>query len=168
SVEPRETGAVHTIGPVERNDVLTDEIVELIRQADTFYISSRTSELSDQPNSGVDVSHRGGRPGFVRVGEDGVLSFPDFSGNRIFNTLGNIADDGRVGMAFPGFASGDLLLLTGRARIIWDGERLEGFEGAQRLVDVEVDEIVLARSALPLAGSLIEQSPKLARTGIWR
>ncbi len=168
SVEPRETGAAQTVGPVERNDALTDEIAELIKQTDTFYISSRTSELSGGSDSGVDVSHRGGRPGFVSVGADGILSFPDFSGNRIFNTLGNIADDGRVGMVFPDFATGDLLLLTGRASIVWDGARLEGFEGAQRLVDVKVDEVVHARSALPLAGSLIEQSPKLARTGVWQ
>ncbi|NNJ75959.1 MAG: flavin-nucleotide-binding protein, partial [Anderseniella sp.] len=88
--------------------------------------------------------------------------------NRLFNTLGNIADDGRVGMLFPDFATGDLLLLTGRASIVWDGERLQGFEGAQRLVDVKVDEVVHARSALSLAGSLIEQSPKLSRTGVWQ
>lgn len=168
SVEPRGTGAGQTVGQVERNNALTGEGVELIEQADTFYISSRTSELSGGSDSGVDVSHRGGRPGFVNVGADGVLSFPDFSGNRLFNTLGNIADDGRVGMSFPDFVTGDLLLLTGRASIVWDGERLEGFEGAQRLVDVNVDEVVHARSALPLAGSLIELSPKLARTGVWQ
>lgn len=168
SVEPRGTGAGHTAGPVERNTTLTGEVVDLIKQADTFYISSRTSQLSGGSDAGVDVSHRGGRPGFVSVGTDGVLSFPDFSGNRLFNTLGNIADDGRVGMAFPDFSTGDLLLLTGRADIVWDGERLDGFEGAQRLVDVKVDEVVHARSALPLAGSLIEQSPKLARTGVWQ
>lgn len=168
SVEPRETGAARTVAKVERHETLTGEAVALIEQTDTFYISSRTSDLSAQSSSGVDVSHRGGRPGFVRVSADGMLSFPDFSGNRLFNTLGNIADDGRVGMAFPDFTTGDLLLLTGRAQIVWDGERLEGFEGAQRLVDVEVDEVVHARSALPLAGSLIEQSPKLARTGVWQ
>ncbi|NNJ77318.1 MAG: hypothetical protein HKP56_19415, partial [Anderseniella sp.] len=79
SVEPRETGVAQVVGPVERNDALTDEIVDLIKQADTFYISSRTSDLSGGSGSGVDVSHRGGRPGFVSVGADGVLSFPDFS-----------------------------------------------------------------------------------------
>lgn len=168
SVEPRGAGLAKNTGPVERSDVLTGQVAEIIGQADTFYISSRTSELSGGSGSGVDVSHRGGRPGFVSVSADGVLSFPDFSGNRLFNTLGNIADDGRVGMVFADFTTGDLLLLTGRAGIVWDGKRLEGFEGAQRLVDVKVDEVVHARSALPLAGSLIEQSPKLARTGVWR
>lgn len=168
SVDPRETGAVQTASETERTASLGGDAVALIEQADTFYIASRTSDMSSRPNSGVDVSHRGGRPGFVSVGEDGVLSFPDFSGNRIFNTLGNIADDGRVGMAFPDFATGDLLLLTGQASIVWEGRRLEGFEGAQRLVDVAVDEVVHARAVLPLGGSLIEQSPKLARTGVWQ
>ncbi len=168
SVKPRGTEPAPSAGKVERCETLTSEAAALIGQADTFYISSRTSEFSARASSGIDVSHRGGRPGFVGVGGDNTLSFPDFSGNRLFNTLGNIADDGRVGMVFPDFETGDLLSLTGRARIVWDGERLESFEGAQRLVDVRVDEMVHARSALPLAGTLMEQSPKLARTGVWQ
>lgn len=152
---------------IERGSVLAAEASALVKQSDTFFISSRTSTFSGNPSTGIDASHRGGRPGFVTVSEHGVLSFPDFSGNRIFNTLGNIVDDGRVGMTFADFDTGDLLLLTGRAEIVWDGERLEGFDGAQRLVDVQVDEMVHARAVLPLAGSLIEQSPKLAGTGIW-
>ena len=167
SIELREIGSAQTVGKIERGETLTSEAVALIEQADTFYVSSRTSQFSANPNSGVDVSQRGGRTGFVRVGTDGVLSFPDFSGNRLFNTLGNFADDGRVGLAFPDFDTGDLLMLTGQARIVWDGERLDGFEGAQRLVDVQVDEMVHAHRVLPLAGTLIEQSPKLARTGVW-
>ncbi|MEO1160812.1 MAG: pyridoxamine 5'-phosphate oxidase family protein [Pseudomonadota bacterium] len=168
SVEPRETGPAGNASKVQRSESLTSEAAALIRQSDTFYISSRTSKFSARPSSGIDVSHRGGRPGFVKADAGNTLSFPDFSGNRLFNTLGNIADDGRVGMVFPDFETGNLLSLTGRARIVWDGKRLQGFEGAQRLVDVQVDEMVHARSLLPLAGGLMEQSPKLVRTGVWR
>ncbi|WP_108883428.1 pyridoxamine 5'-phosphate oxidase family protein [Anderseniella sp. Alg231-50] len=168
SVEPRGAGSAGSAGEVRRSETLTGEAVDLIRQADTFYISSRTSEFSTRPSSGIDVSHRGGRPGFVHVATGNTLTFPDFSGNRLFNTLGNIADDGRVGMVFPDFETGDLLSLTGTARIVWDGERLEGFDGAQRLVDVQVDVMVHARCVLSLAGALIEQSPKLVRTGVWQ
>ncbi len=167
SIEPRELAVAQTAAGVERTETLTDEIAAFIEHADTFFISSRTNRFSAQASSGIDASHRGGRPGFVRAGADGVLSFPDFSGNRLFNTLGNIADDGRVGMLFADFDAGDLLLLTGRASIVWDGDRLDGFAGAQRLVDVKPAEFVLARSVLPLAGRLIEQSPKLAATGSW-
>ena len=168
SIEPRQFAVAQTAAGVERTETLTDEIVAFIEHADTFFISSRTNRFSARASSGIDASHRGGRPGFVRAGADGVLSFPDFSGNRLFNTLGNIADDGRVGMLFADFDAGDLLLLTGRASIVWDGDRLDGFAGAQRLVDVKPAEFVLARSALPLAGRLIEQSPKLAATGTWQ
>lgn len=98
----------------------------------------------------------------------GGLSFPDFFGNRLFNTLGNITDDGRVGIAFPDFETGDLLLVSGRAEIVWDGRRLERFEGAQRLVDVQVEEVDHARWVLPLPGSPIAPSPKLAGTGNWQ
>lgn len=168
AIETREIAVDQAVAGIERTETLTDEIAAFIEHADTFFISSRTSRFSAQASSGIDASHRGGRPGFVRAGPDGVLSFPDFSGNRLFNTLGNIADDGRVGMLFADFAAGDLLLLTGRASIVWDGDRLDRFAGAQRLVDVKPAEFVLARSALPLAGSLIEQSPKLAATGSWK
>lgn len=168
SIESRKVAVSQTAAGVERTETLTDEIAAFIEHADTFFISSRTSQFSAQASSGIDASHRGGRLGFVRAGGDGMLSFPDFSGNRLFNTLGNIADDGRVGMLFADFDAGDLLLLTGRASIVWDGNRLDGFAGAQRLVDVKPAEFVLARAALPLAGSLIEQSPKLAATGSWQ
>lgn len=56
--------------------------------------------MSGNPTTGVDISHRGGKPGFVQVSQDGRPKFPDYSGNNFFNTLGNIHDDGRVGLLF--------------------------------------------------------------------
>ncbi len=81
---------------------------KIIEAADTFFIASRTSDIDGDPRSGIDASHRGGHPGFVKVTEEGRLVFPDFSGNRFYNTLGNIAADGRVGMFLPEFETGHL------------------------------------------------------------
>ena len=61
---------------------------------------------------GADISHRGGRPGFVRVDGD-VLTIPDFRGNRYFNTLGNLIAEPRASLLFVDFETGDLLQLQG-------------------------------------------------------
>ncbi|KAF9408329.1 hypothetical protein BGZ94_002348 [Podila epigama] len=91
----------------------------IVRQSDCLFIASRYIDetLADQ-TSGMDCNHRGGNPGFIRVDDDGhSIVFPDYSGNRFFNTLGNIASDPRVGLLFPNFDTGDLLQVTGTAQI---------------------------------------------------
>lgn len=102
---------------------LTKSAQALIGRADTFFIASRTQQISNDPATGIDVSHRGGIEGFVDILGDGRLRFPDYSGNRFFNTLGNIHDDGRVGLLFPDVGNSSALLLTGHAIIDWSADR---------------------------------------------
>jgi predicted pyridoxine 5'-phosphate oxidase superfamily flavin-nucleotide-binding protein len=72
----------------------------------------------------ADASHRGGPPGFVEVAGDGArLRFPDFPGNRMFQTLGNLAVDPRVGLLFVDWDTGTALQVTGRAEIVWADDR---------------------------------------------
>lgn len=145
----------------------SDEARSLIDHADTFFIASRSETLSDDPRSGVDASHRGGRPGFVKVDANNVLSFPDFSGNRFFNTLGNIVSDGRVGLFLPDFKSGDAVFLTGRAEIIWDGADVMHFEGAERIVTVIPERIFYAKAVIPKQVNAADPWPVLEETGVW-
>ena len=84
----------------------------LIARADTFFIASANLDAQAGAARGVDVSHRGGRPGFVHAGADGTLLAPDFVGNFFFNTLGNLAEYPRAGLLFVDFDSGDLLHLA--------------------------------------------------------
>jgi predicted pyridoxine 5'-phosphate oxidase superfamily flavin-nucleotide-binding protein len=105
----------------------------LVGAADTFFVASSGGA------HGLDVSHRGGPPGFARI-EGDTLVIPDYSGNRYFNTLGNLLLDARAALLFIDFAGGDVLTLHGRvtldlARRSW---RFDCAEGA------------LARAALPL------------------
>jgi hypothetical protein len=67
---------------------------------------------------------------------------PDYQGNMMFNTLGNLAVDPRAGLLFVDFDRGNTLQLTGRATIVWDGSELAGFPGAQRLVEFTIDAVV--------------------------
>jgi hypothetical protein len=114
----------------------------------------------------VDISHRGGKPGFVRVDDD-VLTIPDFAGNRYFNTLGNLLLDPRAALLFPDFANGDVLHVQGRVEIVWDVAETERLEGAERLWRVHVARAWRRRGALPLRWNLQRLSPGVMRTGVW-
>ena len=147
--------------------------IELIRRSDTLFIATAAAQARGHDGAnGVDVSHRGGRPGFVRVDVDpttsqGTLTLPDFRGNNMFNTLGNIAANPRAGLLFFDPATGDVLQLTARAQIVWDGPELASFEGAQRLLHLHIDEALWRPGALSLRWSEAQWAPQLAATGSW-
>ena len=117
-------------------------------------------------DEGVDISHRGGKPGFVRVDGD-TLTIPDFAGNRYFNTLGNLLLDPRAALLIPDFATGDVLHVQGSTEIIWDIPAEERLPGAERLWRVHVTRADRRRGALPIRGTLRALSPGVARTGAW-
>jgi predicted pyridoxine 5'-phosphate oxidase superfamily flavin-nucleotide-binding protein len=175
--EPEFVGAGGNAAPaLHRADELDGAAMQLIRQADTFYIATahpaahaQVGTVPDGPEraQGVDVSHRGGKPGFVRVDGPGMLTVPDFSGNFFFNTLGNIVVEPRAGLLFIDFATGDLLQVSVRSEIIWNGPDLAGFQGAERLLRLAVTGIRRMPAALPLRWGQAAQSPVLARTGAW-
>jgi predicted pyridoxine 5'-phosphate oxidase superfamily flavin-nucleotide-binding protein len=124
-----------------------------VSTADTFFIGSRHAER------GADASHRGGNPGFVRVVDASRLSWPDYSGNRMFQTLGNLACDRRAGLLFIDFDAGGTLQVAGRARIDWAEERIRGVAGAERIVDFEIDRVVEIGGRVDLRHRLIGRSP---------
>lgn len=151
-----------------RTDVLDAAARRMIETADTFFIATAHPAAGDEAAShGVDVSHRGGRPGFVRVSDDGTLTAPDFVGNSFYNTLGNIAVNPRAGLLFIDFETGDLLQLAVTAEVIWNGFELAAFEGAERLLRMRVVAAIHRPAALPLRWGPAEQSPFLEATGTW-
>jgi predicted pyridoxine 5'-phosphate oxidase superfamily flavin-nucleotide-binding protein len=89
---------------------------ELVSAADTFFIAS------SHPERGADASHRGGDPGFVTVTSSSV-SWPDYPGNNMFNTLGNLMVHPACSLLFADFASGRTLRIDGRASIDWNEPR---------------------------------------------
>ena len=148
--------------PAERLDHLDDAARALIAASDTFFIASRSrAGIGD---GGLDMSHRGGRPGFVGVTGD-TLAIPDFRGNRFYNTLGNLLGDPRAGLVFIDFASGDILQLQGRATIDWHPEG--GPAGAERLWRVEVTRAWRRRGAFPFAWTFGDYAPTTLATGTW-
>ncbi|MEV6578359.1 pyridoxamine 5'-phosphate oxidase family protein [Streptomyces sp. NPDC051582] len=105
-------------GVVRRGGALTPDQERAVRAADTFFVATTAG-------NGVDASHRGGMPGFVEVLSPVELSWPDYAGNAMFLTLGNLATDPRAGLLFPDWESGAVLQLSGSARTEYgpDGSR---------------------------------------------
>ncbi|MED2729678.1 pyridoxamine 5'-phosphate oxidase family protein, partial [Bacillus thuringiensis] len=86
----------------------------------------------------------GGMPGFIHIISEQKIVFPDYSGNMLFNTLGNIIENPNVGLLFFDFSTGDTLQLTGKASIIWDIDEsiISQFPGAQRLIQFQLVEAI--------------------------
>ena len=148
---------------VERSDSLDAAAQTLIRNADTFFVASYVDLHGERS---VDVSHRGGNTGFVRV-EGNVLTIPDFAGNLFFNTLGNLQANPVAGLLFVDFESGDVLQIAGRTSLILSGPHVAEFEGAQRLWTVTVEHVVRRPAALALRWQFAEFSPHSLAMGSW-
>lgn len=150
-------------GAVETLRALDDAARTTIAAADTFYVATYADRH-------VDVSHRGGKPGFVRVSDDGLLTIPDFNGNLFFNTLGNIYQNGKAGLLFVDYASGDTLQISGDAEVIVDSPEIAAFQGAERLWTLRPRRIVRRRAALALRWQTGEDSaaPSTLMTGDWQ
>ncbi len=163
------TGGAQRARFAARTELLDAAARRLVGQADTFFIATAHPSAGDgdAPAHGVDVSHRGGRPGFVRSSADGTLTVPDFLGNTFFNTLGNIALNPAAGLLFIDFETGDLLQLSVRAEIVWEGPEVDAFPGAQRLLRMEVLAAQHATAALPMRFGPAALSPHLEPTGRW-
>jgi predicted pyridoxine 5'-phosphate oxidase superfamily flavin-nucleotide-binding protein len=130
-----------------RLDLATTRAIE---QADTFFIATDSGATPPGRASGADVSHRGGPPGFVRADGPTRLTWPDYAGNDLYNTLGNLVVNPRAGLLFPDFDAGDLLHLSGRTELVWDGPELALFPGARRLIHFQVEQVLHRPGALPL------------------
>ena len=151
-------------GPVETLAGLDEAARDLIESAETFFVASR-GRAALGAEGGFDISHRGGRPGFVGVHGD-TLVIPDFRGNRFFNTLGNLLGDPRAGLLFVNFGTGDVLQLQGTVTIDWHPGEI-GPEGTERLWRIRVARAWRTRSAFPYLTIFGDYAPTTLLTGIW-
>jgi predicted pyridoxine 5'-phosphate oxidase superfamily flavin-nucleotide-binding protein len=104
-----------------------------ISNADTLFVATRSDE------GGYDVSHRGGLPGFVKVTGPLTIQWPEYPGNSMFNTLGNLVHNPEAGLAIPDFERGRILQLTGSAVTLWDqSDPANETGGTRRFVEMTV------------------------------
>ncbi len=142
-----------------------ERTLALIRHANTFLVTSYVTRADGGRD--VDVPHRGGKAGFVRVDQDGILSIPDFSGNSFLNTLGNLLLNPKAGLVFIDFETGDLVKLSGTTEVILDSPDLATFEGAERFWRFTPRRIVFRAQAVPPHWTFLEDgcSPNSLMTG---
>jgi uncharacterized protein len=131
----------------------------LIGRADTTFDATASASEDPLVPRGVDVSHRGGRPGFLGLAAGGAIVIPDYAGNRYFNTLGNLQVNPRAGLLIPDFERQDLLQITGTTEIVWDGPEVRAVAGAERLWRLTPSHGRWLRGALPLRFDFREFSP---------
>ncbi|MBA0044930.1 pyridoxamine 5'-phosphate oxidase family protein [Mycobacteroides sp. LB1] len=138
-------------GEPRRATSLNDEQQRTISRADTFIIGTADGE------GNADASHRGGNPGFLQVLSPNELRWPDYLGNSMFMTLGNLHVDPQCGLLIPNWHTGSAVQLTGTARLNWDEGTFA--PGAQCSVDFTIDEVVETINASPLRWGEAEPSP---------
>lgn len=126
---------------------------EWIAAADTFFIASA------HPEAGADASHRGGLPGFVRVVNPSNLLWPDYPGNGMFQTLGNLLANPRAGLLFVDFEVGRTLQLTGTAHVEDDAALRGQFAGAERVVEFAIEHVIENSGTQPHRWRFLEYSP---------
>lgn len=154
-----------TLCPEDDTLPLSQAALDLLGRADIFFISSFDGR-------GMDTNHRGGPPGFVRVvtndnnntgdEDDGggvSIIYPEYSGNRLYNTLGNVHERPLVGLCVPDFATGDVLHLTGEARILVGADAARLLPRTKLAVRIRVTAARLVRAGLPFRGDVIDYSP---------
>ena len=158
------------VEPATQSPLLLDRLDEraraIIAEAETFFVATYADIDGARQ---VDVSHRGGNPGFVRLGADGALMIPDFAGNHHFNTLGNISMTGRAGLLFIDYETGDMLQLSGEAEVKLEVPEVEAFQGSERFWSFIPRRIVYRAGALPIRWDRRPDgaSPFSQMTGSW-
>jgi predicted pyridoxine 5'-phosphate oxidase superfamily flavin-nucleotide-binding protein len=131
---------------------LSDEGKTLIGKADMFFLSTSTED--DQ-----DTNHRGGPPGFVRVMSPTQIIYPEYSGNRLYQSLGNLLLNPKVGITFPDYESGDVLYITGSTEILVGTDAGNQLPGSNLAVKITISEARFVQAGLPFRGDRKMPSP---------
>lgn len=141
------TSEVKHMGPA-----LSNEGRALISGADMFFLSTSTPE-------DMDTNHRGGLPGFVRVISSTQIVYPEYSGNRLYQSLGNLKINPRIGITFPDFETGDVLYMTGTAEVLDGSAAASILPGSNLAVRITCTETRFVASGLALRGTRKTPSP---------
>ncbi|KAF2649090.1 hypothetical protein K491DRAFT_611511 [Lophiostoma macrostomum CBS 122681] len=131
---------------------LPDRAKDLISKADMFFVSSTTA-------TDMDTNHRGGPPGFARILSASSLVYPEYSGNRLYQTLGNLQLNPRISLTFPDYESGDVLYVTGTAKVLVLDDAANVLPGSNLAVKVEISEARYVQGGLPFRGERKVPSP---------
>tara|TARA_B110000444_G_scaffold205327_1_gene198498 strand:- start:381 stop:1073 length:693 start_codon:yes stop_codon:yes gene_type:complete len=110
-----------------------DDEVEMIEKAQFFFIASSWDEY-------IDCNIKSGDAGFIKIVDDGVLEYPEYDGNSMYRTLGNISKNGNIGLLFVKFdGKSRRIRINGKATVLRDLEALSRHFGAKFVVRIECE-----------------------------
>ncbi|KAF2669924.1 oxidoreductase-like protein [Microthyrium microscopicum] len=140
---------------------LSKQAEDLIKKADLFFLSTANADIN------MDTNHRGGPPGFVRVISSGnadeataaSIIYPEYSGNRLYQSLGNLLNNPAIGICVPDFETGDVLYITGTAEVLIGDKADEFLPRTNLAVKITIIEARHVENGLPFRGRAGEESP---------
>jgi NAD(P)H-flavin reductase/predicted pyridoxine 5'-phosphate oxidase superfamily flavin-nucleotide-binding protein len=130
---------------ISQSSSLSPEAKTLIAKADMFFLSTSTP-------SDMDTNHRGGTSGFVRILSSTSIIYPEYSGNRFYQSLGNLVMNPKIGITFPDYETGDVLYITGTAHILVAEDAAKVLPGSPLAVEISVEEARFVGGGLPFRG----------------
>jgi len=137
--------------------IVRDELDEMhrafIESRDYFFLS--TVDASGCPT----VSHKGGPPGIVTVLDSSTIAFPNYDGNGMFLSMGNIADTAKIGLLFIDFETPNRIRIQATATVSSDDELLPRYPGANLIVRAHVDKVFINCARYIHKHTRVETSP---------
>lgn len=147
------------LGDVKVHDRFTPEDRAFLEERDMFFLA--TVDDAGQPT----CSYKGGDPGFVTVVDDGTLAFPNYDGNGMYLSMGNLDATGRVGLLFIDLERQRRLRVDGTAERLADDPLLARYPGAQFVVRVHAERIYPNCPRYIHKYQLVERSSFVPRAG---
>ena len=134
-------------------DELDDMHRAFIESRDYFFLS--TVDAAGCPT----VSHKGGSPGIVTVLDSSTIAFPNYDGNGMFLSMGNISDTAKIGLLFIDFETPNRIRVQATATISGDDDLLQRYPGANLIVRAHVDKVFLNCARYIHKHTRVETSP---------
>lgn len=160
---PKYLNKKHIVSALAKPELVSDSpqlpqrALDIIEKADMHFISSSHNDVD------MDTNHRGGPPGFIRVQSNeesgAVLVYPEYSGNRLYQTLGNLRVNPLAGICIPDYESGDMLYVTGKTEILIGKDAAAVIPRSNLAVRITATAARLVANALPFRGVEGERSP---------
>ncbi|OOF99104.1 hypothetical protein ASPCADRAFT_394411 [Aspergillus carbonarius ITEM 5010] len=142
---------------ISNSPQIPSEAVSLLEHADCLFVSSCHGDID------MDTNIRGGPPGFVRLVSNApngaVFAYPEYSGNRLYQTLGNLQANPLAGYVFPDFDCGDALYVTGQTQILIGRDAARLLPRSNLAVLVTVTAARYVEKSLSFRGVVGEPSP---------
>ncbi|WP_067102260.1 FAD-binding oxidoreductase [Marinomonas atlantica] len=143
--------------PINKNAIreertkLSEDDQNFIQSMDTLWIGSYA------PGVGTDCNHRGGKPGFIRVVSPSTIEWPEYRGNGMFFTSGNLESHDRAGVTLVDFDTGSMIQMTGRATVDWEHDG--SYEGASRKIVFHITSLIRTNNVTSHRWKRLDYSP---------